>query len=120
VLTDQLGLFVKSTFKFTVYEPPKFVGAIVKQIDLMASNEGYYSLPIMEGLQGEYVTHESPLPRCATFDFPNYTFLPNRVSDLGLYIIKGKLWNQYTFTSFTFKINVTNEAPYLMGGQLPD
>jgi hypothetical protein len=96
------------------------VDAIVKQIDLMASTEAYYSLPVMEGIQGEYVTHESSLPRFVTFDFPNYKFLPNRISDLGLYIIKGKLWNQYTYTSFTFKINVTNEAPYLMGGQLPD
>jgi hypothetical protein len=47
VLTDPLGLQVKAPFKFTVYEPSRFVGAVVKQIELMASNQAYYSLPVV-------------------------------------------------------------------------
>jgi hypothetical protein len=37
----------------------------------------------------EYVVHEISLPKFAAFKFPDYTFLPNQVSDLGLYTIKG-------------------------------
>ncbi len=69
----------------------------------------------MAGIPSEYVVHESSLPRFAVFDFPEYTFLPNQKSDLGLYTIKGQLWNSYTHISFQFRINVTNQAPYLMG-----
>jgi hypothetical protein len=81
----------------------------------MASNVAYYSLPVMPGMADEYVVHDLSLPRFATFSFPDYTFLPNRKSDLGVYTIKGQLWNAYTSISFQFRVNVTNEAPYLMG-----
>jgi hypothetical protein len=47
-----------------------------------------------------------------TFSYPDYTFNPLSQSDLGIWTIKGKLWNQYTSVNFTFKLNVTNEAPY--------
>ena len=71
-------------------------------------------------MKEEYVTHDNTLPKFAIFDSPDYTFQPNRLSDLGIYTIKGKLWNKFTYTNFTFKINVTNEPPYLSGGQIKD
>ena len=38
VLTDPTGIYIKVPFNFTVVEPPKFAGKIVKRLDLMASN----------------------------------------------------------------------------------
>ena len=38
VLTDPTGIYNKVPFNFTVVEPPKFAGKIVKRLDLMASN----------------------------------------------------------------------------------
>ena len=84
ILTDYLGLSITATFGITIYQPPQFVGSVVKQIELMASNEAYYSLPVMVGIAGEYVVHEQSLPSFAKFNFPDYTFLPNRNSDLGV------------------------------------
>jgi hypothetical protein len=66
----------------------------------MASNEANYTLPVMAGIAGEYVVHESPLPRFTVFIYPDYKFMPNRLSDLGFYIIKGQLWNAFTYLSF--------------------
>ncbi len=77
----------------------------------MASNEAWYSLPVIAGIPDEYVIHESSLPRFADFNFPDYSFLPNLKSDLGVYTIKGQLWNAYAYISFQFRLNVTNEAP---------
>ena len=86
----------------------------------MASNQAFYTLPIILGMKDEYVTHDTTLPQFAIFDSPDYIFQPNRLSDLGIYTVKGRLWNKYTYTNFTFKINVTNEPPYLSEGQLMD
>jgi len=96
------------------------VGSVLKQIELFASNEAYYSLPVMTGIADEYVVHDSSLPRFAKFSFPDYTFMPNRLSDLGVYTIKGQLWNSYTYINFQFRLNVTNEAPYIVGNQIRD
>ena len=52
MLTDPTGIYVKVPFKFTVVEPPKFVSKLVKTLDLMASNEAYYILPVIEGSNG--------------------------------------------------------------------
>ena len=52
MLTDLTGIYVKEPFKFTVVEPPKFAGGLVKRLDLMASNVAYYTLPVNEGLNG--------------------------------------------------------------------
>jgi hypothetical protein len=86
----------------------------------MASNLGNYRLPVIEGMPGEYVVHEMPLPRFAAFKFPEYTFLPDRKSDLGVHTIKGKLWNAHTFLDFQFRLNVSNEAPQFTGGKLKE
>lgn len=58
ILTDYQGQSINATFGIVIYQPPQFVGSVVKQIELMASNEAYYSLPIMVGMIGEYVIHE--------------------------------------------------------------
>lgn len=58
ILTDYQGLSTNATFGITIYQPPQFMGSVTKQIDLMASNEAYYSLPVMVGMPGEYVIHE--------------------------------------------------------------
>jgi len=79
----------------------------------LASKESIYSLPVIEGTYGEYVKHIRSLPRYTKFKFPKYTFLPNQIGDLGLTTIKGELWNDYNFISFEFKVNVSNEAPFL-------
>ena len=42
------------TFALTVYNtppiPPKFAIPVLKQIDIMASNKDYYTLPLIEGI----------------------------------------------------------------------
>ena len=58
ILTDYQGLSINATLGIVIYQPPQFVGSVVKQIELMASNEAYYSLPIMVGMTGEYMIHE--------------------------------------------------------------
>jgi hypothetical protein len=65
ILTDYQGLSINATFGITIYQPPQFVGSVVKQIELFASNEAYYNLPVMTGIADEYVVHESSLPRFA-------------------------------------------------------
>ena len=64
------------------------------------------------------MTHDTTLPRFIKFINNSYIFFPDRASDIGIFIIQGKLWNPYASTSFTFKINVTNEAPFLKANQL--
>ena len=112
------------TFVLTVYNspliPPRFAIPVVKQIDIMASNKYNYTLPLIEGIQGEYATHDTTLPRFSKFINNTYSFFPDRASDMGIFIIKGKLWNYYASTRFSFKINVTNEAPFLKANQLQD
>ena len=60
------------------------------------------------------------LPRFVKFDYPNYFFHPEDPSDIGIFIIKGELWNLYTHISFSFKVNVTNQRPYLQQRQISD
>ncbi len=86
----------------SIYQPPLFTSNIPKQIDLKASNEALYSLPVREEMKDEYVVHLSSLPRFVRFDFPHYTFLPDRKSDLGVHLIKGNLCNAHAFISFEF------------------
>jgi hypothetical protein len=96
------------------------LGKLEKCIEILANNETFYSLPVMTGMTEEYVVHESPLPRFAVFSYPDYKFMPKRLSDLGVYVIKGQLWNAYTYLGFQFRLNVTNEAPYIVDDQIPD
>jgi hypothetical protein len=120
ILTDNQGLSINATFGILIYQPPKFVGKVEKYIELLASNEAFYTLPVMTGMAEDYVVHETLLPRFAVFKYPNYKFMPNRLSDLGVYVIKGQLWNAYTYVGFQFRLNVTNEAPYIVDDQIPD
>ncbi len=39
---------------------------------------------------------------------------------MGIFTIKGELWNNFTYTPFLFKVNVTNKAPYLQTPKIPD
>ena len=59
-----------------------------------------FTLPFIQGNAAEYVTHTSILPNYATFKFPDYTFNPVLVNDLGTSIIEGQLWNPLTLTNF--------------------
>ena len=76
------------TFVLTVYNSPpilpKFAIPVVKQINIMASNKYNYTLPLIEGIQGEYVTHDSTLPRFTKFNNNTYTFFADRSSDIGI------------------------------------
>jgi len=54
------------------------------------------------------------------FDYPNYYFHPEKVSDIGNFIINGELCNEYSKTTFLFKVNVTNQPPYLKEGKISD
>ena len=55
-----------------------------------------------------------------TFKFPNYSFLPVGLIDLGISVIEGQLWNPFTFRNFKIKLNVTNHPPYLPAGSIAD
>jgi len=61
----------------TVYEPPKFTGSIIKQIDLFASKHENYTLPIMKNNPNEYIIHNPILPSFVTFESPLYYFHPD-------------------------------------------
>jgi hypothetical protein len=69
-----------------------------------------------------YVQHPSSpgLPRFMQFNYPDYLFHPELPSDIGIFIIKGELCNDYSKIQFKLKINVTNEAPYLKEGKISD
>lgn len=86
----------------------------------MVNKIANYTLPVIEGIKGEYIIHNPALPRFTTFKFPLYIFKPMILTDLGIFTIKGQLWNNYTCTSFQFKLNVTNMAPYFVMGKIAD
>jgi hypothetical protein len=72
----------------------------------------------VSGNINERVEHDQTLPSFVSFTFPDYIFNPSKIEDLGIFLIKGKLWNQYASTEFFFKVNVTNSAPYFSGDSL--
>jgi hypothetical protein len=86
----------------------------------MVNKLANYTLPVIEGIKGEYVIHNPALPIFTSFKFPTYFFKPMRKTDLGIFNIKGQLWNKYTYTSFQFRLNVTNTAPYFVIGKIVD
>ena len=47
IITDNKGLTASQTFNLIVYEPPSFYGKLPKQLDLIASNPGNFTLPII-------------------------------------------------------------------------
>jgi hypothetical protein len=79
-----------------------------------------FSLPVIEDDSDEKVLHPSGLPPFVKFNFPTYTFSPERPSEIGMFTIKGELWNNFTFTQFQFKISITNRAPQLSITKIPD
>ncbi len=87
ILTDSQGLSSNKSLNLIVYSSPRFIGSLAKQIDLIASKETSYSLPINPFASDEYIVHSPPLPSFVSFNFPEYTFQPNKISDLGIYVI---------------------------------
>jgi hypothetical protein len=63
-----------------------------------------------------FVIHPSSpgLPSFVKFNYPQYIFYPEKLSDIGIFTIKGELCNDYLKVQFSFKINVTNQAPYFL------
>lgn len=60
------------TFSLVVYQKPKFASNLENQIDLISNKLGKYSLPVVEGISDETVTHTVDLPNFVSFSFPNY------------------------------------------------
>ena len=112
VLTDPLNALNKYPFEFKVRSPPVFARQLVKKLDIIASNQFIYQMPVPgNNIDDLYVIHDSTLPSFIQFTFPNYIFNPNKVSDLGIFTVMGKLCHQYASTKFYFFVNVTNEPP---------
>jgi hypothetical protein len=98
------------TFKIDIIRNPLLKVSI--KLDLMASKPYNFTLPFIQENSAEYVTHLRTLPSYASFNFPSYSFLPISLTDMGISVIEGKLWNPFTVTSFKIKLNVTNTPPY--------
>jgi hypothetical protein len=60
------------------------------------------------------------LPHFVKFEYPDYFFHPENPNDIREFIINGELSNDYTKIQFYFKVNVTNQAPYLQEGKISD
>ena len=84
-----MGLSGNKKFNLIVFQKPKFGSTIVNQINLISNKLRNYSLPVIEGIADEYIAHSSNLPRFVSFSFPTYKFLPDKVSDLGIFNISG-------------------------------
>ncbi len=98
---------------FKVRSHPVFLEKVTKKLDIIANNKFKYQIPV-SGNNDEYITHETVLPRFMKFKYPEYDFNPTRISDLGFFTIKGKLWNGFGSTGFLFFVNATNQAPYFI------
>jgi hypothetical protein len=84
-LTDLSGLITSSIFDSTVFVYPILNANVTQNFQLLASQNISYNLPVIAGIADEFVIHPNGLPRFVNFNFPNYTFYPNLVSDLGIY-----------------------------------
>jgi hypothetical protein len=87
---------------------------------LIAGSPSNFTLPFIHGNLDEYVTHSTSLPSFVTFKFPEYTFLPFSLLDLGISVVEGQLWNPFSVINFKIKLNVTNDAPFFHAGSIPD
>ena len=68
----------------------------------------------------ENVVHKK-LPRFGKFNFPQYTFKPDKVEDLGIHFIEGELINKFFSLKFSLRLNVTNSPPEINGlKRIPD
>jgi hypothetical protein len=72
-----------------------------------------YSLPIKIITEDLNVNHTNKLPVFAIFIFPTYNFSPKTGEDLGIFEIKGKLYNKYGSLDFSFIVDVTIPVPTL-------
>jgi len=90
ILTDPLNAFNQYSFDFKVRSPPYFAGKLEKKLNIFANNEFKYPLPV-SGNSDEHVTHDATLPSFVKLTFPEYVLTPTKISDLGFFIIKGKL-----------------------------
>jgi hypothetical protein len=68
-----------------------FVGKLPKKVEII-SKQFKYQLPVSRKTD-EHVTHDAILPSFTNFTFPEYVFTPIKISDFGIFAIKGKLWN---------------------------
>jgi hypothetical protein len=84
------------------------VEKLLKKLDIIANNQFKYKLPV-SGSNDEFVTHYTTLPSFIKFTFPEYVFTPFKISDLGYFTIKGKLYNDFGSTNFSFTVNLTNQ-----------
>ena len=87
ICSDNLGLSANITFSVIVFQKPKFGSSLPNKIDLISNKLTNYTLPVINGITDEYVTHSPNLLRFVSFTFPTYQFLPDRVSDLGIFNI---------------------------------
>jgi hypothetical protein len=76
-----------------------------------------YTLPVENT---NYAVLLAENPRFVEFQYPDFFFHPVRPNHIGVFTIKGELYNDYTSTPFSFKVNVTNQAPYLLERQIAD
>ncbi len=58
------------------------------------------------------VIHEA-IPRFGTFTFPDYMFSPTKKSDLGTFLVKGKIGSSLfnVFKEYQFYVEVINDPP---------
>jgi hypothetical protein len=72
-----------------------FVGKLPKKVEIISNPQFKYQLPVSRknNNDDEYVTHDAILPSFIDFTFPEYVFTPIKISDFGIFTIKGKLWN---------------------------
>ena len=71
-----------------------------------------YELPVIIEFNPVSITFQN-LPSFIRFQMPTFTFSPAKKSDLGEFEVKGTVKNKYLSKIFSFKVKVTNEAPYL-------
>ena len=87
---------------------------------MIANTPSKFTIPFIQGNPDEKVTHTDKLPSFVTFKFPEYSFLPVNLLDMGPSVIEGQLWNPFTVKNFKIAINVTNDPPYFPVGSIPD
>ncbi len=86
ILKREHGPSSNESFWLTVYEPPKFQSNLPRQLDLTICTTTNYSLPVPADYK---VIHTSVLPNFAEFNYPVYTFSPDKPSQLRQFVIEG-------------------------------
>lgn len=57
------------------------------------------------------------MPEFGKFDYPDYTFAPRKKSELGIFIVKGKVGSVKfnIFKEFQYNVEVINDPPEFIG-----